>query len=227
MHKNISFRFLPIVCSILFAAGCASTYSTRSVEKSGFLGDYSQLQEDPADDIQLLYVKPGVDFSRYNKIVMDPVTVYATKDSGLGKLANEDISALLNFLDASIRHQLTNRFEFVSQPQEDALHLRAALTDARGAKVAMDLVSTVIPIGLAVSSAKRVALGKHSAIGQAGVEVEILDAKTHERLLALVDERAGRKVTLKLDKFRKWRSVEDAANYWSGIIAQQLGAKEK
>ena len=45
-------------------AGCALTRQTRSVEKSGFLGDYSDLREGGSGEAQLVYIKPGARWSR-------------------------------------------------------------------------------------------------------------------------------------------------------------------
>ncbi|OGV47074.1 MAG: hypothetical protein A2X46_09900 [Lentisphaerae bacterium GWF2_57_35] len=207
---------------ILFVSGCASTYSTRSVEPSGFLGDYSQMRAGAEEDVQLIYVNPQADFGRYRKIMMDPVSVYVTPDSYLRKVPKEQLSMLVNELDAAIKTQLTPHYEFVHEPQAGAMRLRIAITEAQGANVALDTVSTVVPVGLAISAARRAVFGTHSSIGKAGIEMEILDAETGQRLWAMVDERAGRKITGKFDKFSKWRTTHDASEYWADLVKERL-----
>jgi hypothetical protein len=43
-----------------------------------------------------------------------------------------------------------------------------------------------------------------------------------ERLAAAVDERAGRKITLRFDKFRRYHTVESAADFWAERLQQRL-----
>jgi hypothetical protein len=47
----------------LVLAGCATTRATRSVEPSGFLGDYSQLRAGEGDEAQLIYIDRRVSFA--------------------------------------------------------------------------------------------------------------------------------------------------------------------
>ena len=68
-------------------SGCASTQQTRSVDKSGFLEDYSMLKEGEKDESLLIYKNPQADWKKYQKIILDPVTLWVGKDSQL-----EDVS---------------------------------------------------------------------------------------------------------------------------------------
>lgn len=56
-------------------SGCAGTQQTRSVEQSGFLGDYSMLKEGEKDDSLRIYRNPQADWRKYQKIILDPVTL--------------------------------------------------------------------------------------------------------------------------------------------------------
>ena len=97
-----------------------------------------------------------------------------------------------------------------------------ALTDARGSKILLDTLSTVVPVGLAISALQRVALGQTATSGRATIEAEVLDSQTGERRVALVDGRAGRKVTGRFDKWKKWQDVRDACDFWSGRLRAEL-----
>ena len=89
--------------ALLWTSGCA-THQGRSIETSGFLGDYSQLREGTGKEAKLTYVNPQTDFRRYNKIILDPIKVYpGTKDSKLLKISPEDMIKLLDYLDATLR----------------------------------------------------------------------------------------------------------------------------
>lgn len=203
-------------------SGCASTYQARKVEPSGFLGDYSQFREGGKDEAKLVYVNPKADFKAYDKILLEPVRIYAAKDSSLGKLPKEDLQRLVNYLDATLRENLKGSYAFVKEPGPGVMRMRVAITNAKGARVVMDTFSTLMPIGLALSEVKNLATGSHTAVGSVSIECEALDGATGERLFGAVDARVGRKVTGKLDKFSKWRTANDAFDYWAERLKARL-----
>jgi len=203
-------------------SGCTSTYQVRKATPSGFLGDYSRLRAGGEDSALLSYVNPQTDFRKYDKILMDPVRVYAVPKSAVAKLPAEDLQRLVNCFDAAIRERLGTYYTFVTEPGPGVMRLRVAISEAQGSKVLLDTISTVLPQSIAISSVKRVALGSHTAVGSAGVECEALDSLSKERLFAAVDERVGRKVTGKFDKFDKWHTANDAFDYWAERLQLRL-----
>ena len=66
-----------VTASIVLLSGCPTTRQTRSVEKSGFLGDYSQLREGGMGEAQLVYIKSGVPWSRYTKALRGGVSKWS------------------------------------------------------------------------------------------------------------------------------------------------------
>lgn len=216
------FAALGMVLAAGLVGGCTSTYQAREATRSGFLGNYSQLRPGQGDEALLVYVNPRANFKAYNKIMLDPVRVYAAKDSALGKLPRADLQRLVNYLDATMREHLKTDYIIVNQAGPGVMRLRVAITEARGAKVVMDTISTLMPIGLAVSEVKNIATGSHTAVGSAGVECEALDGVNNARLFAAVDERVGRKITGKLDKFDTWRTANDAFDYWAERLQMRL-----
>ena len=138
------------------------------------------------------------------------------------KLSEEDKQSIVNYLHATIHEQLKPDYTFVNEQAAGVMRLRVAITEARGSKVVMDTISSIIPIGMALGLVKKVATGTNLSVGKASVELEILDSQTGERLVAAVDERAGRKYTGKFDKFQKYHTVEDAFDYWAKKLKNRL-----
>ena len=66
-----------VVCMV---SACASMQA-RSTETTGFLGDYSQLKKGGEDQALLVYIDPNADIKAYNRILMDPVKMYASKEN--------------------------------------------------------------------------------------------------------------------------------------------------
>ncbi len=207
----------------LLMSGCASTYQQRSVKGSGFLSDYSQLKDRGGDTAMLSFVDPKANFRAYDKILLEPVRAFAAnKGSSMANLSKEKQQHLVNYFDAALRNTLKKDYALVSQPGPGVLRVRVALTEATGSKVLLDTVSTVLPIGLALSSVKALATGEHLNVGTVGAECEGLDSLTNKRLFAAVDARVGRKITGKFDKFSRWHAVEDACDFWAAQLHDRL-----
>ena len=52
-----------------------------------------------------------------------------------------------------------------------------------------------------------------------------VDAATGKLLFAAADARVGRKYTLRLDKFSKWRTAKDACDFWAEALRERLAEK--
>ena len=210
---------LAVVCMV---SACASMQA-RSTKTSGFLGDYSQLKKGGDDEALLVYIDPNANIKAYNKILMDPIRMYASKEnSQMMDVSSENQRKLLNYADAAIREKLSKNYTFVQQPGPGVMRLRIAITEADSSYVVLDTVSTIVPIGLALSGIQTLATGSCSFVGSAGMEIEMQDSHTGKRLAAAVDRRVGGKVTGKGDKFDKWRTVKNAVDYWAERMQTRL-----
>lgn len=221
-YGNLILGMSFILTVMLFLGGCGQTYQVDKVHTSGFLGDYSQLHKGDKGEAQLLYINPAAQFGAYDKILMDPVKIYADNKGKLGKLPKKDVQNILSYLDAAIREQLKNQYDFVDKPGQGVMRLRVAITEAEGSMVVLDTVSSVTPIGIAISGISRVAFGTYGPVGKAGIEAELLDSQTGKRLAAAVGRRAGEKYTGKFDKFNKWRAFQGACDHWSVRLSHRL-----
>ena len=135
----------------------------------------------------------------------------------MGKLSKEDQQMLVDtFHDALVEH-LSKDYQMVDQAGPDVLVVRTALTDAKRSKPVIDLVSSVYAPLRVISLGKRLATGTDIAVGSVTVEGEILDGQNNQRLVAVVDRRAGTKAVR--TKFNgTWGDVKLNFDYW----AQQL-----
>ncbi len=207
-----------LVFLALIATACG-TYRSDDVRTSGFLGDYSMLREGGKGEAQLVYVNPRADFSRYDKILIEPVTVWAGGDSDLAEIPEQELSDLANSLRLALEDHLSSDYRIVKEPGPGTLRLRGALTEATDPSRPMRIISTALPVGLALSTAKRLTLGTHAFVGSAGAEMEIVDAESGERLAAAVDRQVGRKLP---ESLSTWSDVHTAFEGWAERIASRL-----
>jgi Protein of unknown function (DUF3313) len=209
---------------LLGLTGCATTHQvSQGVEPSGFLGDYSQLQKGVKDRAVYSYWNPSADWSKYTKIMIEPVQLWKSDDpdSPLGKLSPEKQEMLVSALETALYDRLSKDYTMVNEPGPDVMVIRAAITEAKKSKPVINLVSSVYPAALVLSYGKQVIWGTGTGVGSVTVEGEILDGQTHERLAAAVDRRAGTKA---------WRSkfngtfgdVKASFDWWANRLDQRL-----
>jgi hypothetical protein len=224
MKNSLGLCFSAVaIAALMLIVGCAGIHQGRSVNTSGFLGDYGQLHEGGDGEALLVYVNPKVDLRRYGKIMMDPIKVYpSAKDSELSKLDKPELQKLIDYFDASIRSKLSDQFTFVNEAGPGVMHFRVALTEANSSNRPIDILSSVIPFGMAFSALKSAAIGKGSGIGETCMEFEAVDSITGERLGAAVDKQVGDKYTGKFDKFEEWRATQAAFDHWAERLKMRL-----
>ena len=200
----------------LAAAGCGILWPTRGrhfedTERSGFLGDYSQLAPREGFDAQEVYVNPKTVWSRYDALHIEAVTLWVSDESK--KPDPKDQRMLTDMLYKAMHDKLGEKFELVKEPGPGVINLRLALTEAKGARVALNTVTTVIPQLRAVSTIGGLGTDTAALVGAASAELEATDAITNERLAAAVDSRAGTKGVLRM--LSKWADVEAIDNHWA------------
>ena len=88
-----------------------------------------------------------------------------------------------------------------------------AITNLKPNNSLTGTVTTIVPVGFAVSSIKKAATGSHIGMGSVGVEAELLDSQSGEILGAIIDHKMGKKY--KVGKSAtKWGHVIDMFNKW-------------
>ncbi len=210
--------FLLVVGLTVFLAACATTKKGPLVKRSGFLSDYSQLKTRTGDPT-FSYRSTTFRSSDYDKVILEPVTLW-TEETQLYDVSYEDQQALGSALYEALKSAISKTHAIVDQPGPGTLRIRPALTEANDSNAALNLVTTIMPVGLVISHAKSLATGTHSFAGAASGEVEVLDAQTGEVLMAAVGRRVGGK-TLR-GSASKWGDVESAFDTWAKNLAATL-----
>lgn len=173
------------VLPALFEVGCGNG-DARRFERSAFLGDVSGLETGKGDEPSLLYISPTADFSAYEFVVIDPVTVWHASGSSPDRLPGAELRALAERFESAIRARMqTSSFEVVDQPRPGALRIRAALTQGGPDQTKLDLARAQGSIADANGNLGAATL----AFLRGAIELEVVDAVTGERLAAAIDDR--------------------------------------
>jgi hypothetical protein len=205
------FKLLSVaVISVCLTVGCAAQ-RMEVKNHSGFLGDYSKLQEGPAGGVAQRYIKEGVDFKQYNKIMMDQVRFYFKDDAEDKGIDADEMKELADSFDKAVIEALGSAYPLVTKPGPDVMRLRVAITDMDLPNRGINAISTVLPVGLAISTVKSGVTGKGTGCGEISMEFQILDSQTNQVLAEGVDRRSGGKI----DSMSKFGTAEDAFKFWA------------
>jgi hypothetical protein len=204
----------------MLLAACAPTQEVREVAPAGFLQDYSMLRPGQEGEVALVYKNPNANFAAYHKVMIDLVTVWMGQDSQMGEVPAEDRQNLANSLHNKVVAALQSDYQIVTTPGPGVLRVSAAITGAKQRKVALDTISTVVPMVRAISQLRSMATGTQSFVGEASVEGKITDAQSGDLLFAGVDRRGGGKTLTK--EMSSWADVDAAFDYWAQKLRYRL-----
>jgi len=231
MHKSYDI-VLKTVASFLALAflavttGCSQATKPAAVKPavkriaagqqfSGFLKDYSALKPNPnLEGDVLTYVSTDAqkNLRSYLAIVVDPVEVYVATDADEGKISESSRKVLTNYFEHALKNAVSDAFPVVEAPGPLTLRLRAALVgvDVGGEVAAADLPPDVKPFERALN------------IGKLGVEMELVDSETGERIAAVVDRTslgAGAEVGAEaFSRLEKFAAAREAFDEWASRL---------
>jgi len=169
---------------------------------SGFLKDYSALKPNPNIEGEMLtYVSADAkkNLRSYFAIVVDPIEVYVATNADEKQVNDDRRKALTNYFQHALTNAVSDAFPMVEKPGPLTLRLRTAI------------------VGVDVG-------GQNGAlnIGKVGVEMELVDSETGERIAAAVDRAslgAGAEVgDVNLSRDEKAAAARDAFDEWASRL---------
>lgn len=217
MTKSIMLGLDLLLIGTLLLAGCSAS-GMKSVGKTGFLNNYSQLQPGSDDRAALVYIKPNADFKAYDKLMFERVVVLLADTSEAREIDPAMLKEMTDYYQNALFNAVKDGYQIVDQPGPGVMRVRVAITELKPSKPVANTLSTIIPVGIVAAGATKAVSGDNLGTGEAGTEMELLDAQTGERLAAAVDRRQGGKMVFR----GKWEDTKDAFDYWAQRFRQRL-----
>lgn len=214
--KNALCLFCAISLIALFGIGCAGQ---MKVEKpSGFLQDYSRMQPGPDGGVAKVYIRPGADLKKYNKVMVDRVVFYFKDDAANKAIDPEEMQALSQSFNNAVIAAVNDGYPMVGSPGPDVLRVRVAITDYDPPYRVLNAVTSVLPPAAALSLVKTGITGKGTGCGDISMEFEFIDSQTNRVIASGIDKRSGGK----LDSMTKFGTADEAFTYWAKRIRFKL-----
>ena len=211
MRNLVNMVFVFIVVAM---AGCAATKEGQVPEHTGFLRAPELLKPGKPGQAQQLYVKPDVDWASYDKVMLDPVTIWRGKESQMQGISRADEQRMANYFYQLIHTALAKDYQIVTSPEANTLRISVAIIKLKEANVALETVSTVLPQARLISSIASASTGKApSFVGQASVQVNVINAESGVLLLEGADARIGGQ-SLSSVSMNSWTDVENIMKFW-------------
>jgi len=216
--KKLAKVMLAVVTGIAFTVSVAFA---GDLPFSGFLGNpgvYDQLTPGPEGGAKLRWVKPGLDVSKYNSFMVDSVIFYQSDQSEYKGIDPQVMKELADSFNKELVAAFKDKYPIVADPGPDVARIRIAITNIKRSKPGVSAVTSIIPVGLAVSTVQRGATGGWAGSGETCAEFMVLDSTSNEALFMAVDQQQAAFAS----RFSSYGSAEDAFKFWSGRIVTVL-----
>jgi hypothetical protein len=195
---------LTVVVLSMALTGCATQ---QKQDYSGFLQDYPPFEKG-LEGVDKRYMKEGVDFGKYQKIMMDEVVFFFKQDANYKGIHPDEIKELSQEFHKAFVEVLGDRL--TDTPGSNVARMRLAVTGLETSSPVSGTMTTVVPIGLAVNLVKKGTTGEYIGIGSASMEAEFLDSISNERIAVAVDDAPGGKFDL-----GKYSAAKSAFKFWA------------
>lgn len=220
------------VVIIVLVTGCA-TRERVAVKKEepavcAFLGDACELLKPAAgSEAGLRYVNPKVNFTTYNKMMVDVVGFFG---SDVVKVPPKDQQALTDLFHKTLTEQLAKRYQIVDQPGRGVARVQVAFLDAEAATAGARSISMVISQKRVPAGGASLGTGRYPFAGGAQAVAKLTDSVTGQLLGVAVDRGAGAGAVQSAGQWQ-WGDAENAIKAWSemmvgGLYSYTSGARK-
>jgi Protein of unknown function (DUF3313) len=191
---------------------------------SSFLPDPALLQKGASGQVDQVYLNPNANWGSYTKMILDPVTIWAGRDSNMDKASPKEQKALADSFYTDLYNAAAKRCKMVTEPGPGTMRWKIALVDASSANPFMNTLSTYEPHVHLLDILAGYAFNDGVAywVGEATAEGYAKDATTGALLWEGQDKRAGTKAWGR-DTFNSWNDVDNAFKAWAAQFAKRLG----
>ncbi len=235
---KLTFSSALLLSALLAAPGIASAESASALgdyETKGFLSDYSKLAPVEGDKDAFKYVDTSVDFSKYNKLLLDRIKVWYKDDSDYKGIDPDELKALTDYFHQAIIKAVGDEYEIVREPGPDVLRVRIAVTDVVPNKPAASVVTLAVPFAWVADAGTGVAegeVGSTAFTGEATIEMEAMDSASSQQVGAYIDREVGKKynwdkgvgegISSYAKAYSKWDYTKKAMDAWAQRLKKTL-----
>lgn len=183
-------KIFPKASVCLIVSGTLASCTTADPTAYAGLASAQHLKADPSDRSGRIPYRynSGTNWRQYDKIIVDPVTVYRGQDHQFGKVSEQDKSTLASYMQSQFTQKLRTRFSVVTSPAPGTMRIHLTLTGAKTTTPVLGPFSH-LDVGGGVYNVVQAARDKEGSMtGSVAYAVEIYDATSNALLSAYVSK---------------------------------------
>ncbi len=169
------------------------------------------LEPGPPGGARMRWLKPGVNFSKYRRLILEPVVFFFAPDSDYKGMDPRELKKLADAFKLELVESLKKQYPIVKAPGPDVARIRFAITDLRQNRPVLENTTPEGPITHDKVGLKKQTYTSWPGSGVTAAELIVFDSTTQKVVAAAKDDKT---IGLK-EKFTKWGSAEDAFKYWA------------
>ncbi|MEZ8029185.1 DUF3313 domain-containing protein [Enterovibrio norvegicus] len=205
----------------LFLFGCTSSYRPAATSFTS----YEDFKAGPEGGVDLVWTRIGLrdakrlkrKIAQYDAVVIDRIYVLTNEDNAL---SDEQITELTVYLADRLKKKITQYKPVVDTPTANSLRLSIAISNVETPNPILAVTSSLLPVGLGISTISKITTGQHTNVGSATIELLASDANTDKPLFAAIDRETGNKdLSTMIDSLD---DAKDAINWWVDRLGQTL-----
>ena len=199
--------------------GCASSNNVNS----GFLGDTAMYAKLALSEKNLdkTWVDPDADLNKYHKVMLDQVVFYFKEDAETKVIDPDEIKELTDAFNEAFIKEIKPNYPIVAEAGPDVLRVKIAIVDIEPSNRALDSITSVMPMGIAINLIKTGAGGAGTGVGSAAMEVMLIDSQSNTVIALGKDIEVGSKLDVAA-KVDEWGHAKSAFAYWAKSLKEAL-----
>jgi Protein of unknown function (DUF3313) len=211
-----------VVAALVVVAGCVSTNQARSVKPSGFLGDSAALlKKGGKSDFLLVYRNKDADWKAYDKIIVEPITLWGIENSKLPSDQLADFQKLVDQFYAMLKAKLSKDYTLTDTAAAGVMRVQIAIIDGERANAPLKVATTIAPYAGYADTLWTFATGKPAFAGEVSLEYMVKDSQSQELLAAGADRRVGGNQWGE-STLSSWGDVQNSLIYWTDEAVYRL-----
>ncbi|WP_370599367.1 DUF3313 domain-containing protein [Pseudomonas sp. QE6] len=180
---------LPLCLTALTLTGCASKY-VEPEKYSGFLKDYSALEEDksPTGAPVMRWIQPDLNVNRFTSVYVEPSQLYP-QPQPTEKIPASTLQGITQYYDQALKTQFSKALPLATGPGPGVLVVRPAITAVSASTKGLQPYE-VIPIAL-IAAGVSTATGIRDQDTSIATEAAFLDGGSGQVVAEVVRKGAG------------------------------------
>ncbi|QMM55135.1 DUF3313 domain-containing protein (plasmid) [Enterobacter sp. RHB15-C17] len=177
---------------ITLLTGCTS-HLTKPEQFSGFLDDYSQLQEVNSSTGKpiLRWIDPNFRLSEYNNIIIQPITYYPAPKLTI-QVDQNLLEDVLNYTNTQLKKSMGQHLSLDGKTKPNTLLFRGSITAVNTSNESMQFYE-VLPFAMLLAGGE-IITGHRTQDTNIFFEGEVIDVTTQKPVIRIVRKGMGKQV---------------------------------